>query len=313
MNEPNDSAATTEPSGFWRRVGAFLIDVLIVGILGLAVAFTMRDTLAPLGAWGRLVGFLIALPYFAVLNSRIGGGQTLGKRLFRIKVIEVAGGELSVGKSILRSGILQIPWFLNGAAFSGATLFSFWLFPLSIAVFGIGLSILYLVIFNRPSRRSLHDIAIDSVVVRAPATNPIGPVETRRIHLIVCACLIVCSTLLPLASFRLAQGETFGPLLSIHRAVSADPAIVTVLVNRGTQITGQGELKYVDIRAQLRQNAIGDTAHAARLARRAIEADPSIRSLDVVQVTFTYGFDIGIASSWNTRSHSFAPASIESP
>jgi hypothetical protein len=36
-----------------------------------------------LGGWGRAIGFPIAAIYFVILNSRIGGGQTIGKRILK--------------------------------------------------------------------------------------------------------------------------------------------------------------------------------------------------------------------------------------
>jgi uncharacterized RDD family membrane protein YckC len=308
MNEPNDSTVAAEPSGFWRRVGAFCIDGLILGIVGLALAFTARDALSQIGVWGRLLGFVIALVYFGLLNSRIGGGQSPGKRLLGIKVVDRAGTEISVGRSFLRSVILEIPWFLNGAVFPGTAAFSFWLFPLAIAVFGAGLSILYLLVFNRPYRQSLHDLAVGSFVVRAPVEGSIGPARTWRPHLVVCAVLFIGSGLTPVVANQLAQGKIFGPMLDVHRAVSADPDVIHALVNRGVQHSGGNETSYFVVQAQVRDRQIGDRSRALRLAKLALKADPSIRELDLLQVTVVHGFDIGIASSSTSHVHSFDPA-----
>ena len=51
-------------SGFWRRIGALIIDTLILGIAGIVLGLFLESTFVLIGAWGRLVGFSIALIYF---------------------------------------------------------------------------------------------------------------------------------------------------------------------------------------------------------------------------------------------------------
>src|SRR5688572_4687565 len=105
-----------------------------------------------MGGYGRLLGFAVALAYFGVMNSRIGGGQTLGKRLLGVRVVAGDGRTLSLPRSFLRYCVLGIPFFLNGAPFSAQVLFSWWGYLLPIIVFGGMFSILYLYVFNRPTR-----------------------------------------------------------------------------------------------------------------------------------------------------------------
>ena len=73
------------------------------------------DAFAALGSWGRLVGFAVAWPYFGVMNSRLGGGQTLGKRLLGLRTVSLDGALLSPARGFLRSAVVSLPWFLNGA------------------------------------------------------------------------------------------------------------------------------------------------------------------------------------------------------
>jgi len=112
-----------------------------------------------------LIGFLIALPYFGILNSSIGGGQTVGKRALRLRVVHPMAGSLrSTVVSPLHDHCL--PYFANGLALPASRT------PVAVSTF---LSIPdfrrrrrgrlpYL--FNRPTRRSLHDLLVGSTVVR---------------------------------------------------------------------------------------------------------------------------------------------------
>ena len=70
-------------SGFWRRIGAAFIDVIILFVVGLCLGLFFGDVFAQIGDWGKLVGFIIAILYFGVMNSYVTGGQTFGKMISR--------------------------------------------------------------------------------------------------------------------------------------------------------------------------------------------------------------------------------------
>ncbi len=85
-------------SGFWRRVFAYSIDAILLGIIGLALGFTFYEHFLAIGQTGRLYGLVIYLAYFATMNSKIGNGQTLGKRMLGIKVVGLDGSTLTFGE-----------------------------------------------------------------------------------------------------------------------------------------------------------------------------------------------------------------------
>ncbi len=92
-----------EIGSLWRRIVAFAIDSIIVGIDGESDRFAvLRHVFANWVPGGRLVGFCLALPYFVVLNSRIGDGQTLGKRVMHLQVVDKSGEPISLAKSFVR-------------------------------------------------------------------------------------------------------------------------------------------------------------------------------------------------------------------
>lgn len=97
-------------SGFWRRFGALFIDTLILGVAGLVLGLFLESFFVQLGGWGRLVGFSIALIYFGVMNSSISGGQTIGKKSLKIRVVDSNNSPISLEKSVLRYSILAIPY-----------------------------------------------------------------------------------------------------------------------------------------------------------------------------------------------------------
>ena len=309
----NQSSDVRAIAGFWRRLGAFCLDCLLLAAIGLAVGFFLTDEFVRLGPWGRLLGFSVALTYFGTLNSVLMGGQTLGKRLLKIKVVAKNGTPLSVPKSFLRFLPLGAPWFLNNAQFSDSVLFSSWLYVLSVAVFGIGLSIIYLYVFNRKSRQSLHDLMVGSYVVSTEANGPVVAPAVWQGHLTVCALLVVASGITPYFTKGLAASEPFASLMNVYRTVNSEPWVVYAKINEGQRFmatTGkaQSTTTYLSITAYSKDPDIGNAQRAKQLATLALSADGSAGSLNVIQVTLVYGYDIGIASSWRSKTHAHSPA-----
>ena len=58
-------------SGFWRRIVAIFVDFLILGLLGFILGLLLSNIFIQMGGWGRLIGFIIALSYFAAMNSKL--------------------------------------------------------------------------------------------------------------------------------------------------------------------------------------------------------------------------------------------------
>src|SRR5690554_2843456 len=91
---------------FWTRVWALLIDSLILGVIGYLLGLTVEDFLVSIGNYGLLFGLVITVVYQTIFNSRIGNGQTLGKRAMNIQVVDIYGDTIDLGKSFLRALIL---------------------------------------------------------------------------------------------------------------------------------------------------------------------------------------------------------------
>lgn len=299
---------TAAPAGVWRRLGAFAIDGVLVGLAGVLAGTVFYESFVRLGVWGRLLGFVIGLAYFAPLNSRLGGGQTLGKRMLGIRVIGADGAPLTMPRALLRYAVIGTPWFLNGAAYPPALLMSPAIYLLSLAIFGLGLATIYLFFFNRPTRQSLHDLVVGSYVVRADTPGLIDKVPLWRTHRVVVAIIFVVAAITPLLTARLATSEPFVGIMESLRAVSATPGVTHAGVSRGWSSDGNGRVTYLQITAWLAEPRIQDAELARRLARTAIEADPSVLKLQVLQVLLVYGYDIGIASAHRSQAYNSPPA-----
>lgn len=304
--------AASAPAGFWRRLGAFLIDALLLGVVGMVVGAIFGDTLSQMGGYERIIGFALALAYAGFLNSALGGGRTLGKRALGLRVEHVDGGLLSVPRAMARQVVFSVPFFLNGAPFGESVLMSAWGYVLSAVVLGGIFSILYLYLFNRKTRRSLHDLAVGSWVVRAGAMPPVPVEATWRGHLAVVSLLVLLAAGGPLLFKRLAGTEFFAGLLELNRAMSAEPGVISANSVVGASYrSGGATTEYVAVTLQIEDRLVHDESRARGIARKVLEVYPAAASKDVVSVTLVHGFDMVIASKWNQHSFQFEPSELD--
>jgi uncharacterized RDD family membrane protein YckC len=144
---PERVAFRFETAGLGSRFAAQLVDLLVLSAMGLALglvglgiaALTGRPDLAVLGL--SIAGFAGFWAYW-ILPEALWSGQTFGKRLLHLRVIDARGGPVSAGQAIVRN-LLRIVDFL----------------PMSYAAGTVA-------IFASARNQRLGDLAAGTVVVR---------------------------------------------------------------------------------------------------------------------------------------------------
>ena len=126
-------------AGFWRRMAAFILDSLL-----LAVPQTILNV-AIGGNVALLLNIVIAAGYFAGMHSS-AKQATVGKMAFGIKVTDMQGARISVGRAIGRY-------------------FATWL---SALILGIG----YFMAAFTDRKQALHDLVCKTLVVNKAAEGP---------------------------------------------------------------------------------------------------------------------------------------------
>ncbi|WP_242164399.1 RDD family protein [Lysobacter sp. M15] len=292
-------------AGFWRRLVAFAIDCILVGVAGVLLGWFFFDTFARMGEAARLVGLAIAWPYFGLLNSRLAGGQTAGKWLLGIHVVDRNGAPLDVSESMLRALVLLTPWLLNGIELSPSRLGFVFGSVLAVIVFGGLGALVYLYLFNRRTRQLLHDLVVGSYVVRDEVDITALPTVWKP-HLWIVAGLCVAAACLPLGILPLLQRQPFAGLMPAYQAVAALPGVQSAGVQRGFhKVMGGDRTDWVTVTVRRKVPRVDDQDFAQQVAQLVMDKYPASREQDQLFVVLTYGYNIGIASSWRTHQFNF--------
>lgn len=301
-------------AGFWKRIGAFFIDSLILGTIGFLLGLFLENYFVQIGGWGRLVGFSIALMYFGPLNSTLNKGQTIGKKLLKINVVDANNNFISVPKSFLRYSVLGIPFFLNNARFTDDLLFSPLLYLLVLIIFGGCLSIIYLYIFNRVTRQSLHDIIFGTYVTNSETTGT-STSPIWKPHYAVVAVLFIASGVTPYFTIQLTQEAPFSDMLNIRKIVMNEPVVVYANISEGTSFvssskTGKSKTTYISVQAFLATNDIENGNIARDIGNIIVNNHETALTKNIILVNLTYGYDLGIWSLWKNYNHRFIPSDL---
>jgi uncharacterized RDD family membrane protein YckC len=295
-------------AGFWRRLFAFLLDCLLLFIVGSAIGFVALDKLVELGSWGRALGFVIAMAYFGLMDSSLCNGQTVGARLATIKVVAKNGESLPLAASFLRTVIFTVPYFANGTITAGPD--AIWAMVLLSIIVGIGISIGYLFIFNRPTRQGLHDLAVGAYVVRADSTAPIDKRSMWRGHYFVIAAIMVASASNPLYTATFEKKDPFREMLQVQRGLLEVPGVrfATLFDEINTLVNTGATTHRLTVRVFLSRKVVDKKVLANTLAKVILDTYPSVDHEDLIAISLSYGYDIGIASGWDTETFSSSPA-----
>ncbi len=163
----------------WQRIAAYVLDYALLFSILIAIQlmlwffakgfpYSLMKTGFQIELW---VLFSISLPtwlYFT-LSEQSRRQATLGKQFFHLQVARASGKRIGLGRALLRTVIKLLPWELTHMTL---------LVPLPIwwdasPGFPAGLIVVYLLIgiylaalFMTRRRQSIHDLLLDTVVVK---------------------------------------------------------------------------------------------------------------------------------------------------
>ncbi|ACG74885.1 RDD domain containing protein [Anaeromyxobacter sp. K] len=284
-------------AGLWRRLGAWLVDTLVLAAIGFPLGLLLGERFAPVGTPARLIGLLVAVPYLGILGSEIGNGQTLGKRLLRLRVVDTDGRCLPASRAFVRAVLLSLPGMINGVTFRLAgpvAVAAAWV--AGVLVLGLGGATLGTVLLNRPTRQGLHDLLVGSYVVEAGSVDlPVPARSTRRPK-------IASAVWIGLVAAGASAMVVWGPGLTanelppaLFQRVGSIPGVNSLQVKTVTTWRKGGTSRVVS-GVVCYGGRSEDVPEAARkVAAAMMEHHPDAASAPTVGVTVVRGWDVGVA------------------
>lgn len=298
-------------AGFWRRVGAFAIDSVALGAVGAALGFAFFDTFAAMGQQGRWIGFVVAGAYFSVLNSRVGRGQTLGKRLLEIEVIDARGSHLSLARSVGRYLPLGFALILSNALVPASAVFG----PIGVVIGALTTVIviltIYLIVFNSRSRRTLHDFLAGTYVVRKAGSGEPTAYPFWRGHvaiLIAIALLAAGASVWFVGKFQSLIPGLENAYIAVLQTGKVNSANIFVGANWQSHNGQRTTTRFVTCTALWKSRPTDYQAAGAEIARVLFDHYPAVKEKDALIVTIAYGYDIGIAHGSVSQRFQYTPA-----
>lgn len=175
LEQPTSNEQTESPNpkpyiaGFWRRFFALFIDSLFISLFSFIIASFLKNPIYEHPIIFGFIGYALVVAYFGILNSNVCHGQTIGKKVLNIKVLDLDHQFIDIKISILRASVCFAPICLfNITDFLQPYIFS--------TAIGLILALIYMVtfylfVFNSKSRRTLHDFLFNTIVVNEDAVE----------------------------------------------------------------------------------------------------------------------------------------------
>ena len=203
---------------------------------------------------------MVALAYHSSLNSVLGGGQTIGKRAMKLRVVGKDGAPIPFPRALLRAAVPVIPWsvssyptWLAEHPLAGPALMSV------LLVFGLGDGLIFLA--NRRTRQSLHDLLCGTYVVRADYHQPIALQPARALYVgfavyaiavgVLTTVMVILATQITVAGHSADDVRRLATL--VQQQIQEDQPVTSVHTSVGTTFRSAGSTRYIQAVAYWRE------------------------------------------------------------
>ena len=268
-----------------------------------------------LGERAVFVGLAISMAYTGILQSRFGGGRTLGKKLLGLRVVRLDGTLMSLDRSLVRYALMGLLVYQGAVAYALVGLLRFLDFASVQTVVGGVATVLFLgcvvVVPFHPLKRGLHDLLAGTIVIRGAMPDPVfiaARTNARRDRKIVIGAAVLAV---------IAIGASVGVVASAgvvardegdagDRRRAQESGVSNVGISRDTVWNNGGPPVVTVMGSGFIPRPAGggepDWAMAeVRFALAVKEALPADSGVDRIGSALRTGFNIGIYKSYETR------------
>ncbi len=315
---PNDfNPGTQGLAGFWRRLLAFIVDIVVVVFFGYVLGCFFEEQFVQLGYYAPWVGFLVCVLYSGVMNSRVGHGQSVGKRLLKVKVVDEDGVAVPVGKSFVRAFVLCLPFFIDKTMIPPIVSIQRNLALVFLVSVGMIGGLVYFYLFNGRTRQTLHDLVVKTFVVKVAHSGRVSSLPVWRFHYVMYALFFLC---LLLGSLKwvstVEKTKVFDGLRYVTYKLwqTGDFVMADFMSTRASGFsifhkTLNVEIESVVANVFLKKRPDSYDRKIKKVAKIFMDHYPKARDIRSLHIKVKYGFDIGIASKFEMEEASYTPSS----
>ncbi len=309
-------------AGFWIRLVSDCIDSILLGLLGLCLAIPFRAFFYRFGEGGVWIGIVITFLYTGLLQSGIGEGQSIAKRILRLQVLKMDGGYLSLPSSFLRYGVIATLFYGTSITRALGYVFPLLARPSFQATIYTCILLLFvgtiIMVPLHPLKRGIHDLISGSIVVykgtfdagRVAALE--DPAETKKAYIIagICGLLVVLAVSL---GTHLVDSLGSGRLSRVQAQVARETELKNISV-QNIQVKSLGKdattTKYLIVGGFLGKERFDDQNARSLVARKvsqtAKDAYGSPMDIHGINIVIRTGFNIGIYSVSQSLRYAFS-------
>ncbi len=312
ISEVAESKLTVDIDTLFPRVGAFIIDGLIVIGVGFFLGLILSEYFVKLQHHGVWVGFIVTTIYLTLGNSILMDGKTFGKQFLSLQTVGIDGSVLLVSRAFFRTLILTAPFFLFNYL-SAMSWIPDWLSTLMGNVLGIlVIAFVYFYLVNQNSRQTVHDLICKTLVVSD--TQNLEKIQSgvarKKVYILAGIIFFIIGTLLltlnrstdssgeyaNLTAVLEANQEVFSEILTeLDEFDETLSARIKILTNSevGLIVTVYTNQKI----ASFKSDYFNDRVFAIISSK-----EYNINRIDYLKVIVKYQYDIGIAKYENMKS-----------
>jgi len=296
--------------GFWKRLISDILDAITLGLFGGLLAIPFKEFFYKLGENGLWLGLCITFLYTGILQSSIGKGQSLAKKALKIQVLKKDGSYLNLFESFLRYTVIAFIFYNQWVATALISVFPFLNNPAFFTFYSSLIIVLFfgtvLLVALHPLKRGLHDLIVNSIVVRkdqysadkiAELNNP-SKVKVAFVVWIVVSILVVGGLNYVVKNQNIASPALLEELVSLSKNIDKNTEFDSVGVVHNW-FTGSDGVKTngLIVRAFMLKEKFDQKDVVSAEVKKAVELArkySNIEQCDYIHVNVRSGFNIGI-------------------
>lgn len=305
------------------RFVAFVIDLLVLSAISFAIGLilmylSLANDFITLGTSAILI-----IGYFALGNSELFVGSTIGKRQMNLTVVDAENNLISLKKSLFRSLLLLGPFFLFdfiSKLESDSTVLYIVTSTLTISYY---IAIVYYFLIDKNLRRSYHDIIKGTIVIQNKSSQKIEVFPRKYSLYFVGIVAIVLTINLAINYTLLNSDSSFNEetIEQLQATLDNNSEVLTQIVEEIDQIANIAKINgvkinttnnsqtdfIIDVQSKINPSGSEGDILADKIYHSLGGKTLQVERLDNIKIILRYGFTMTLAKYNSEKTKTYEP------